>query len=122
MKQFFLVIATFFSLISSTSYAREGLENDILIQLQSQGDSSIVDSNDNKFYLDVEKILIDKNGIHLCSDFFGLVALSNLMQDNTGVYTTGWYCYYECDSCGYRYWRPPGRCDNCGGSSFTLIN
>lgn len=92
------------------------------MQLHSFGDSCILDVKEDKYYLNADKIHIVREGIFLNSDCFGPLALSNLMQDNEGMYTVGLYHVYKCDGCGRFYNRRPARCGTCGSTSFTLID
>ncbi len=127
MKKYFLFIATLLCLFTSQSYAdqsyaKDCLEKGILGQLCSHGDSSIIGVHGGKYYLDLERICVCENGMYLNSDFFGLVPLLNLIQDDTGVYTLGLYDYYMCNGCGRCYSSCPSSCGTCEGTSFTRID
>lgn len=127
MKRYFLFIATLLCLFTSQSYADQHYAKDcvgkgILGQLCSYGDSSITGVQGEKYYLDLERICVCENGMYLNSDFFGLVPVFNLIQDDVGVYTLGMYSYYMCTGCGRCYNSRPSSCGRCGGTSFTLID
>lgn len=129
MKRYFLFIVTFLCLLNFQSYAdadqayaKDCLKKDILGQLCSYEESSITTVRREKYYLDLERICVCEAGMFLNTDFFGLVPLSKLMQDDTGVYTLGLYDYYMCNRCGRCYSYCPSSCGTCGGTDFTRID
>ena len=90
--------------------------------LRSVDDSCILNVKESKYYLNADRINIIDNGVYLNSDYFGILALSNLMRDGEGLFTVGAYSIYMCDKCGRYYNSQPEQCATCGGTSFTPIN
>lgn len=74
------------------------LKKDLLTQLYSLDDLSVLEIRENKHYLNVDRIIVAPEGIFLNSDYFGLIALSNLMRDSIGTYTVGVYKSMSCVS------------------------
>ncbi|HEY4832728.1 MAG TPA: hypothetical protein VIH61_09250 [Waddliaceae bacterium] len=118
MRTVFLSVFVFISAFSTAVYADNFSENDLLVQLYSLQDSSILDVKEGKFYINSEKISIFDNRICLNSDFFGPLALGYVIQDIEGMYV-GLYYYYTCDNCSRSYQSEPAKCGTCGGTSFT---
>lgn len=83
MKKLFLFIVALLCMFTTQSYAKDFLEKDILGQLGLYRDSCIIHVQGDKYYLDLERVSVCKEGMFLRSDFFGLVSLLNLTQDDT---------------------------------------
>ena len=121
MKKYCLLIVMFSCFFSTQTFARDFLERDLLMQLYSLEDSCIIGVKENKYYLNAEKIYVVHDGIYLVSDYCGSLSVSNLAQDNEGMYTVGAYGHYICNGCGTRYQSYPSECGVCGGTSFTYV-
>ena len=104
-------------------FCHEFQQIELLAQLYSQNDSSIVARVDHKYYVNTDNVHISQEGIFLCSDFNGLIPLKNLNQDSIGTYTVGLYSYYRCDKCGAWHKTEPSVCgvDECESTSFTYV-
>lgn len=110
------------SVFSTEIFANDCQKNDLISQLYNLGDTSILVAKEDKYYLNVDRIRIVQDGIWLNSDSLGPIALSNLMRDTTGTYTTDEvYCFYVCDDCRICFTYEPVECGVCGGTSFTYV-
>src|SRR5262249_25755798 len=121
MGKYLLFTMMALSAFSAKVFANDSLQKDLLTQLHNLNDTSILYVNDDKYYLNIERIYVVQDGMYLNSDHCGLLALSNLMRDQAGMYTVGLYYHYECDGCGACYNSCPSECGVCGGTSFTRV-
>ncbi len=122
MRKMFLLILVSLSVLPTGIFGSDFLTKDLLKQLRSVDDSSILKVTESKYYLNADRIYIIDNGIYLDSDCFGVLALSNVMRDGEGLFTVDVYTIYMCDNCHRYYNSQPEQCDTCGGTSFTPIN
>ena len=100
------------------------------MQLYETKDPSIISKEDNKFYLEPNRISVSEDGvIYLHSDLWGALPIQHISQDEEGLHTL-MFCTYMCNKCGAQYRKQPARCqkiinpktkERCGSRSFRVI-
>lgn len=102
-------------------FANDCPKKDVLLQMYTYGDSCIIEVEEDRYYLDPEKIYVTQEGICLLGEN-SVLPLSNLLVDNKGMYTVGMYYKYICNNCGKHYNSRPRECSRCGSTSFSFVD
>jgi hypothetical protein len=108
-----------------TAKADNHQSQDTFNELFQHAQSTIVRIEEEKFFLNPEKVCIHEGKIYLEADHGEIISLPAIYSDGSGLFLkTGHRVQQQpiwiCRKCTLAHYYSPQECERCGGTSFTV--